>query len=53
MRSTILKEKYQRLAQLDETTETVRVGAGRFDRDVEMAGHSVRLLRLTPSPKEK
>ena len=52
MRSTILKEKYQCLAQLDETTETVRVGAGRFDRDIEMAGHSVRLFRLTPSPKE-
>jgi len=46
------KEKYQHLARVDETTETVRVGAGRFDRDVEMAGHSVRLLRLTPSPKE-
>ncbi len=45
------KEKYARLAHVDETSETVRVSRGRFERDIEMAGHSVRLLRLTPPTK--
>ena len=41
-------------ASLQILVDQVRraVDDGRFDRDVEMAGHSVRLLRLSPSPKE-
>ncbi len=46
------KEKYLRLSQVDETSETVRVGSGRFERDIDMTGHSVRLIRLTPPPPE-
>ena len=42
------KAKYEKLSHVDETTETVRVGRGRLERDLEMAGHSVRLIRLTP-----
>jgi hypothetical protein len=47
------KEKYARLAQVAEMSETVRVGSGRFERDIDMAGHSVRLIRLTPLSPEK
>jgi xylan 1,4-beta-xylosidase len=46
------KEKYARLAQVAETAEPVSVASGRFERDIEMAGHSVRLLCLTPLPAE-
>ncbi len=46
------KAKYAKLANVDETSETVRVGRGRLERDIEMAGHSVRLIRLTPPTAE-
>ncbi len=42
------REKYARLSQPTETSEAVRAGPGRFERDIEMAGHSVRLIKLTP-----
>jgi xylan 1,4-beta-xylosidase len=48
------REAYARLAQVTETAGQVTVGSGRFEREIEMAGHSVRLLRLTPlSPDGK
>lgn len=47
------KEKYARLAQVAETAETVSVARGRFERDLEMAGHSVRLLKLSPPASAK
>jgi xylan 1,4-beta-xylosidase len=47
------KEKYHRLAQVAETSTSIRVGAGRVECDIEMAGHSVRLIRLTPPPEGK
>jgi len=46
------KEKYAQLAQMTETAEQVQVGSKRFERDIEMTGHSVRLLKLTPSLRE-
>jgi hypothetical protein len=42
------KEKYQQLAQVAETLEPVQVGAGSFERDIDMEGHSVRLIRVRP-----
>jgi len=46
------REKYARLSQPAETSEAVQVGAGRFGRDIEMAGHSVRLIKLSPPVSE-
>jgi len=46
------KEKYARLAQVTETAEPVSVASGRYERDIEMAGHSVRLLKLSPPVSE-
>jgi xylan 1,4-beta-xylosidase len=46
------REKYARLAQVSETAEQVEVGAGSFERVIDMAGHSVRLIRLSPSVSE-
>jgi len=44
-------EKYARMARLPKTKDNLRVvvGDGQIKLDIEMAGHSVRLLRLTPS----
>lgn len=42
------REKYARLAQVPETAGPVAVAAGRFEREIEMGGHSVRLLKLSP-----
>ncbi len=42
------RETYARLAQVSEATAPVTVRSGRFERDLELAGHSVRLLKLSP-----
>ncbi len=47
------KEKYQRMAQVAETAGQIQVGEGGFELDIEMEGHSVRLLRLVPPSKEE
>ena len=42
------KEKYRRLSQMVEKSETIHAGVGRFERDIDMAGHSVRLIKFSP-----
>lgn len=44
--------KYSKLAALPKTrdAETITVGAGEFSLDLDMPGHSVRWLRLSPAP---
>lgn len=46
------REKYQRLAQVIEKAVPIRVGAGSFGCDIDMEGHSVRLIRLCPLAPE-
>jgi xylan 1,4-beta-xylosidase len=46
------KEKYARLAQVTETAVPVSIVSGRYERDIEMAGHSVRLIKLSPPVSE-
>jgi len=46
------KDKYAQLSQVVETSETIRVGSGRFERTIDMAGHSVRLIKFTPLVSE-
>ena len=41
-------EKYRKLSQVEENTQDVLVGRKRFERDIKMDGHSVRLLKLSP-----
>ena len=46
-------EKYRKLSQPPETSEDVQVGRRVFKRKIDMKGHSVRLLKLSPLPGEK
>jgi len=49
-------EKYRKLAVVTESQEQVKAGAGECRIDLDMEGHSVRLLRIFPvqsTPKSK